>query len=187
MHTPSLHYHQNHCLIATAHISNATRPTQSQGVRKLLAWCLAQFFPNYQLNDTNYPYRLVSPDKPPLFISFSHSQTQVALIIAPTPCGIDIELRPISQEIAERFFHANEFALLNRINQNKQHTIRQALWQPKECSVKTHNNTLAQVISQDITAFAKSLQNTPTQGIECGEYWLWQMRSVVGVVRLNTK
>lgn len=187
MHTPTLHYHHNNCLIATAHLTKPSRPIQSQGVRELLAWCLAQFFPTYQLNDTTHPYRLVSPDKPALFVSFSHSSTQVALIIAPTPCGIDIELRPISQQIAERFFHTNELSLLNSLSQDKQHATRLTLWQLKECLVKVHNSTLAQVISQDMTPLVQSLQNMPVQGVDCGAYWLWQMNSVVAVVKIDEK
>lgn len=183
MHTLTLHYHHNNHLIATAHLTKSSRPMQSQGVRKLLAWCLVQFFPTYQLNDTTHPYRLVSPDKPALFVSFSHSKEKVALIIAPTPCGIDIELRPISQQIAERFFHANELSLLNSLSHDKQHTTRLTLWQLKECLVKAQNSTLAQVISQDMTPFIQSLQNMPMQGAECGVYWLWQMDFVVAVVK----
>lgn len=185
MHTPTLHYHQNHRLIATAHISNATRPAQSQGVRKLLAWCLIQFLPTYQLNDTNYPYRLVSPDKPSLFVSFSHSKEKVALLIAPTPCGIDIELRLISQQIAERFFHANELALLNSLSQDEQHTTRQTLWQLKECLVKVHNRTLSALIGQDMTAFWQALTQAPTQMTYCPPYWLWQQGQVVAVCLEN--
>lgn len=118
---------------------------QRQAVRALLSMLLAstEVLQGYCFCEQVLPYTLTKPDSR-LFVSFSHSLDQVAVMICQDPCGIDIEQQTIGMHIAERFFHLNEKKFL------KSHPkALTPLWQIKECLAKATNTTLSQTLSQD--------------------------------------
>lgn len=190
MQNPTIHYHSSTILIASgeiipppAHSPNALHSAQRTCVRTLLKWCLERFLPDYQLLASDYPYQLICKDKPSLFVCFSHSQHQVALIIATQPCGIDIELRPISPKIAKRFFHANELNHLHTLPQDEQTVLRATLWQLKESLVKCHNSTLSYMIGQDVLSLLSN-QYAHWKG---NTYWVWHSKGLCAVVASKEK
>lgn len=160
-----------HAIIARGELNKqhfADKPTldklglkkaQSLAVRELLQIVKKRYFHQFDFISHRHPYFLSA--QPPLlpqifFVNFSHSGEQVALIIAPTKCAIDIELSPISCNISARYFCANECALLAQ-NTNQSARIRQLLWQARECAAKLDNRLLAQTISADFSDWAAAI------------------------------
>lgn len=196
MSSPTLLYHNNTCLLARAfidcqasdyptqsqHLKAYQRTNQSTAVRQLLRWCCHHHYPNYTLDDSQHPYRLVAQGKPSLFVSFSHSKTQVALMIADVLCGIDVELRAVKDSIVKRFFHANEQKLIARLPSQDRPTAQKRLWQLKECLVKLEASTLAHTITKDRSALLTTLLSAPDGvPVVSDGYWLWAMGDVVGL------
>lgn len=164
MQNPAIIYHAHQVLIATANLPTHKATTHKQQrqqqrdtVRQLLAYCLS-YYPDYlEFQGNTHPYYLFDPSQnKKFFVSFSHSHHQVALIITPSPCGIDIEHSPISPQIAHRFFHPNELNLLNSLSADTQAFARLKLWQLKESFAKASVSTLSSTLSQD---FSDILQN----------------------------
>ncbi len=171
MQHPIITHHAHQVLIASADISSPStnkatthkqqRQQQRHTVRQLLSYCLS-YYPDYlEFQSDTHPYYLFNhTHNKKFFVSFSHSRHQVALIIAPTPCGIDIEHSPISQEIVHRFFHSNEIALLDSLPTNTQAFARLKLWQLKESFTKASVTTLSQTLSQDFSQIVATLFTT---------------------------
>lgn len=190
-------YQNKQTLIALACINqrqttkSAQRQVQKTAVRHLLSHCMAGRFDGYQLNQTCYPYQITQKNKSSFFVSFSHSGNSVALIISPTPCGIDIETNPVGYHIAKRFFHQNELRYIAGLANSEKDKATTLLWQIKECMVKLQNTTLSQLISQDMSEYAKALMDNSRQWVKYqsinGEgYLLWQDHQMVAIQHTNT-
>lgn len=173
------------------------RQAQRQAVRQLLSdclsndACLALYPQKLQLKDDCYPYQLIdSHGKPILFVSFSHSQDEVALMVASSFCGIDIEQSAISPQIAQRFFHPSELGFLHSLPSSWQAYARLRLWQIKECYAKASLSTLSCTLSQDFSVILQAiLSNQPTICLADNPYaicWLYQKDNWLALRLLST-
>lgn len=139
-------------MIAHAHINLAASPPnthkalQSKAVRQLLKAVMARYGMAGRFDDSSFPYRILGEEA--RFVSFSHSMDQMALIIANTPCAIDLEIRPISHRIALRHFHANEIQKLH----SQDGSARSLLWRLKECHIKLHQGKLFAGMGEDFSS-----------------------------------
>lgn len=70
------------------------KKAQSACVRSLLQITMHRFDIVGEFHDHAHPY-YINSNKIRYFVSFSHSDNQVALIISLTPCAIDIEVNDI--------------------------------------------------------------------------------------------
>lgn len=148
MHPPWIHQSQS-AIIAYAQMTTADKSLQSPAVRELLYLVLSRLDKQSVLSDDSFPYRLMADAQAQEFVSFSHSRDCVALIISPYPCGVDVEIRPISQAVAERFFSHQDNLYLQNYPADTQAIYRQILWQLKESWIKLNGGTLTQGMSVD--------------------------------------
>ena len=91
------------------------KKAQSACVRSLLQITMHRFDIVGKFHDHAHPY-YINSNKIRYFVSFSHSDNQVALIISLTPCAIDIEVNDIKYSVVERYFHPNEIYLLTQFS-----------------------------------------------------------------------
>lgn len=92
------------------------------------------------LQDEQLPY-FIHSNKQTWYVSFSHSERHVAVLVADTPrLGIDIEDSAISAAVAQRFFTAPEIDWLNTLESTQQVTARKLLWVLKESHIKKQTN-----------------------------------------------
>ncbi|WP_078254940.1 4'-phosphopantetheinyl transferase family protein [Moraxella pluranimalium] len=148
IHPPWIYQSQS-TIIAYAQMTTADKSLQSPAVRELLYLVLSRLGKQSVLSDDNFPYRLMADAQTQEFVSFSHSRDCVALIISPYPCGVDVEIRPISQAVAKRFFSYHENLYLQNYPTDTQAIYRQILWQLKESWIKLNGGTLTQGMGVD--------------------------------------
>ena len=119
------------------------------------------------LNDASFPYRLANSQ---YYVCFSHTgahkpiisnqhknenlfkhlDNKVAVIISTHhPVGIDIEINAVKWEVAQRFYHANEIAVLQTLSTMQRDTAAKLLWQIKESFIKIFQYKLAQGLGKD--------------------------------------
>ncbi len=113
---------------------------QRAAVRLLLQQLLEYLDINDTLDESKYPYRLV---KTHYYICFSHSDDTIA--VALNKCdqvGVDIENNAVSFQIATRYYHRDEVAILKKLPTVKRDLAVKILWQIKESVIKINNNTL---------------------------------------------
>lgn len=140
-------YPATNVIIATAQMTKPSlvrhhhRQAQSACVRALLNATMQRHSLDGRLDDTHFPYQIFDGNQK-YFVSFSHSDTQVALIISPNLCAVDIEMRNTSIAIAQRYFHHNELIYLAQQNAAAKKNIINTLWRLKECAIKLHQNKL---------------------------------------------
>ena len=176
-------------ILAVAH---SKRQQQRDGVRLLLRHLLNQLNLIDDLDDAQFPYRLVTCG---YYICFSHSddhtqrftnkcadkslhhyelQSKVAVAISRyRPIGIDIEAQLVAWRVVQRYYHSNELALLNQLAIAQRNITARYLWQLKESLIKVHNYTLAQGLGIDysvilpllITKIENSTDNNSDQKI----------------------
>lgn len=142
-------YQHSSAIIAHAQMISIDKSLQSPAVRELLQSVLARFGRITTLDDSNFPYRLMVDGRAQDFVSFSHTTDCVALIISPYPCGVDVEMRAISQAVAKRFFSHQENLYLQNYPADIQAIHRQILWQLKESWIKLNGGTLTQGMGVD--------------------------------------
>ena len=152
-------------ILAVAH---SKRQQQRDGVRLLLQHLLNQLNLVDDLDDAQFPYRLVTCG---YYICFSHSddhtqrftnkcankslhyhklQSKVAVAISRyRPIGIDIEAQLVAWRVVQRYYHPNELTLLNQLALAQRDITARYLWQLKESLIKVHNYTLAQGLGID--------------------------------------
>ncbi|OOS26800.1 hypothetical protein B0681_00070 [Moraxella porci DSM 25326] len=140
-------------------MTGADQSLQSKAVRALLDVVLTHFDQQAILDESSFPYRLMANGYHS-FVSFSHSQDCVALIISPYPCGIDVETRVISQAVAQRFFGQHENLILYSYPSDTQAIYRQILWQLKEAWIKLHGGTLTQGMGVDFGQYVIDISPT---------------------------
>lgn len=112
----------------------------------------------HELDERELPYYFISNSQK-WFVSFSHSQRQVAVLLADVAnIGVDIENKPIKSSVAKRFFSQGENQWLSQINGVKQVELAKTLlWTLKESHIKamtnqqnTQNLTLSQGLGVDM-------------------------------------
>lgn len=141
------------------------RQQQRMFVRLLLRALITQepTLHEYRLMDDKFPYQLKKPNSPRFFVSFSHSKNKVALVVSKRKCAIDIELNPVSERVAERYFHNQEKECLLALDTTTAQLVRNRLWQLKECFVKLKNSKhLTLELRRNHAHIAPLLQTAPS-------------------------
>lgn len=153
--------------LSTREIAHRQRQQQRTGVRLLLQSLLNKLEMIDTLNDASFPYRLANSQH---YVCFSHTGTHnkvisnqhkknkpfdyldnkvVVVISAHRPVGIDIEINPVKWQVAQRFFHANEMAILQTLPPMQRNIIAKLLWQIKESFIKVFQYRLVQGLGKD--------------------------------------
>ena len=153
--------------LSTREIAHRQRQQQRTGVRLLLQSLLNKLEMIDTLNDASFPYRLANSQ---YYVCFSHTGThnkiisnqhknenlfkhldnKVAVVIsAHRPVGIDIEINAVKWQVAQRFFHVNEMAILQTLPPMQRNIIAKLLWQIKESFIKVFQYKLAQGLGKD--------------------------------------
>ena len=153
--------------LSTREIAHRQRQQQRTGVRLLLQSLLNKLEMIDTLNDASFPYRLANSQ---YYVCFSHTgahnkvisnqhkknkpfdylDNKVAVVIsAHRPVGIDIEINPVKWQVAQRFFHVNEMAILQTLPPMQRNIIAKLLWQIKESFIKVFQYKLAQGLGKD--------------------------------------
>ena len=153
--------------LSTREIAHRQRQQQRTGVRLLLQSLLNKLEMIDTLNDASFPYRLANSQ---YYVCFSHTGThnkiisnqhknenlfehldnKVAVVIsAHRPIGIDIEINAVKWQVAQRFFHVNEMAILQTLPPMQRDIIAKLLWQIKESFIKVFQYKLAQGLGKD--------------------------------------
>lgn len=148
-------------------IAHRQRQQQRTGVRLLLQSLLNKLDSTDILNDASFPYRLANSQ---YYVCFSHTgahnkiianqhkknkpfdylDNKVAVVIsAHRPVGIDIEINAVKWQVAQRFYHANEMAILQTLPPMQRDIIAKLLWQIKESFIKIYQYKLAQGLGMD--------------------------------------
>ena len=153
--------------LSTREIAHRQRQQQRTGVRLLLHSLLNKLEMIDTLNDASFPYRLANSQ---YYVCFSHTgahnkiisnqhkknkpfdylDNKVAVVIsAHRPVGIDIEINAVKWQVAQRFYHANEIAVLQTLSTMQRDTAAKLLWQIKESFIKVYQYKLAQGLGKD--------------------------------------
>ena len=153
--------------LSTREIAHRQRQQQRTGVRLLLHSLLNKLEMIDTLNDASFPYRLANSQ---YYVCFSHTgahnkiisnqhkknkpfdylDNKVAVVIsAHRPIGIDIEINAVKWQVAQRFFHVNEMAILQTLPPMQRNVIAKLLWQIKESFIKVFQYKLAQGLGKD--------------------------------------
>ncbi|WP_201542713.1 4'-phosphopantetheinyl transferase family protein [Psychrobacter faecalis] len=161
--------------LSTREIAHLQRQQQRTGVRLLLHSLLNRLEMIDTLNDASFPYRLANSQ---YYVCFSHTgahnkvisnqhkknkpfdylDNKVAVVIsAHRPVGIDIEINAVKWQVAQRFFHANEIAILQTLPPMQRNIIAKLLWQIKESFIKVFQYKLAQGLGKDYSLLIADL------------------------------
>jgi len=153
--------------LSTREIAHRQRQQQRTGVRLLLQSLLNKLEMIDTLNDASFPYRLANSQ---YYVCFSHTGTHnkiisnqhknenlfehldnkaAVIISAHRPVGIDIEINGVKWQVAQRFYHANEMAILQTLPPMQRNVIAKLLWQIKESFIKVFQYKLAQGLGKD--------------------------------------
>jgi 4'-phosphopantetheinyl transferase len=161
--------------LSTREIAHLQRQQQRTGIRLLLQSLLNKLEMIDTLDDASFPYRLANSQ---YYVCFSHTGThnkiisnqhknektfehldnKVAVVIsAHRPIGIDIEINPVKWQVAQRFFHVNEMAILQTLPPMQRDIIAKLLWQIKESFIKVFQYKLAQGLGKDYSLLIADL------------------------------
>lgn len=133
------------------------KKAQSARVRSLLQITMHRFDIVGEFHDHAHPYYIDS-NKIRYFVSFSHSDNQVALIISLTPCAIDIEVNDIKYSVVERYFHPNEIYLLTQFSSTDRQQLINILWRLKECRIKLIQDQLYTGMGADMSCYLTGIR-----------------------------
>ena len=98
--------------------------------------------------------------QPNFCFNISHTKEWVAVAVADTPIGIDIEmLRVYKPEVAKRFFHKDEYAFLESLPNDLRNVSFTRLWTLKESYVKCTGSGIA----NNFDKFAISINSTDVE------------------------
>ncbi|MCG3860777.1 4'-phosphopantetheinyl transferase family protein [Psychrobacter faecalis] len=161
--------------LSTREIAHLQCQQQRTGVRLLLQSLLNKLEMIDTLDDASFPYRLANSQ---YYVCFSHTgahnkvisnqhkknkpfdylDNKVAVVIsAHRPVGIDIEINAVKWQVAQRFFHANEIAILQTLPPMQRNIIAKLLWQIKESFIKVFQYKLAQGLGKDYSLLIADL------------------------------
>ena len=165
--------------LSAPQIASLQRQQQRIGVRLLLESLLKKLAISDTLDESSFPYRLIESQ---YYLCFSHSSDssktpthiqneiespytpyiKVAVIISRhRASGIDIEVNTVKWQIATRFYHPNEMAILQTLPIIQRDNTIKWLWQIKESFIKIHQYTLAQGLGMDYSAIIPELIKAP--------------------------
>lgn len=183
----------NTCLSAPQ-IAHHQRQQQRAGVRLLLKSLLKKLDIVDILDESSFPYRLTYSQ---LYVCFSHTSAdskntnqmqndiensdipyiKVAVIISRhRTAGIDIEVNAVKWQVAKRFYHPRELAMLHTMPLIQRDNVVKWLWQIKESFIKIHQYTLAQGLGMDYSVIAPDLIKLPTENLP----WLTMIEGTSG-------
>lgn len=178
------HYEQTadaHLSLSAPQIARLQRQQQRAGVRLLLQALLEKMNIRDTLDESSFPYRLTNSQ---YYVCFSHTgasiqsnaaqlnkekpfnrldnldslDNKVAVVVScHRPAGIDIEANNVKWQVAQRFYHTNELAILQALNSTQRDTVAKLLWQIKESFIKIYQYTLAQGLGMDYSAYIPEL------------------------------
>lgn len=138
---------------------------QKQLVRALLNKLVEHLSICKNLDESNYPYKLITSQK---YVCFSHCDNHVAVIISLHNAGVDVEHNQIAFKTVQRFFHADEVAYLTKLNEEARASLSRWLWQFKECMIKIEQNTLAKGLGINHLSILKLLDEHLSDKGDCG-------------------
>lgn len=170
-----------HVAMPDEHSKQAIKKAQQAAVRALLRQVMTadKRFDCYVLNESCHPFCLSHFALPKYYVSFSHSCCQhglahlsVALVIARTPCGIDVECGAVSVAVAKRFFHANELMALAVMNETTRQCLIKRLWQLKEAWIKAKQSTLAVGMGVDFSPLLTQLGQVGNHALPFGRLYV---------------
>ena len=169
--------------LAAPQIAYNQRQQQRAGVRLLLQALLKKLAIVDILDESSFPYRLTHSQ---YYVCFSHSSgsnknttrmqndieksdipyVKVAVVISRhRASGIDIEVKEVKWQVAKRFYHPKELAILQDMPIIKRDNVVKWLWQIKESFIKIHQYTLAQGLGMDYTAIIPNLIKQSTDSL----------------------
>ena len=169
--------------LAAPQIAYNQRQQQRAGVRLLLQALLKKLAIVDILDESSFPYRLTHSQ---YYVCFSHSSgsnknttrmqndieksdipyVKVAVVISRhRASGIDIEVKEVKWQVAKRFYHPKELAILQDMPIIKRDNVVKWLWQIKESFIKIHQYTLAQGLGMDYTAIIPNLIQQSTDSL----------------------
>ena len=169
--------------LAAPQIAYNQRQQQRAGVRLLLQALLKRLDIVDRLDESNFPYRLTHSQ---YYVCFSHTNgnnknttriqndieksdipyVKVAVVISRhRASGIDIEVNAVKWQVAKRFYHPKELAVLQDMPIIKRDNVIKWLWQIKESFIKIHQYTLAQGLGMDYTAIIANLIKQSTDSL----------------------
>ena len=167
--------------LSAPQIARHQRQQQRAGVRLLLQALLKRLDIVDCLDESNFPYRLTHSQ---YYVCFSHTNgnnknatriqndiensdipyVKVAAVISRyRPSGIDIEVNAVKWQVAKRFYHPKELAILQALPMIQRNSAIRWLWQIKESFIKIHQYTLAQGLGMDYSAIIYDLLNQPIE------------------------
>ena len=166
--------------LSTREIAHSQRQQQRTGVRLLLHSLLNKLEMIDTLDDASFPYQLANSQ---YYVCFSHTGThnkiisnqhkknkpfdyldnKVAVVIsAHRPVGIDIEINAVKWQVAQRFYHVNEMAILQTLPPMPRNIIAKLLWQIKESFIKVFQYKLVQGLGKDYSYLIADLVSGAT-------------------------
>ena len=169
--------------LAAPQIAYNQRQQQRAGVRLLLQALLKRLDIVDRLDESNFPYRLTHSQ---YYVCFSHTNgnnknttrmqndieksdipyVKVAVVISRhRTSGIDIEVNAVKWQVAKRFYHPKELAILQTMLLTQRDHVIKYLWQIKESFIKIHQYTLAQGLGMDYSAVIADLIKQPTDNL----------------------
>ena len=172
------HYQAFQTPLSIRDIAYNQRQQQRTGVRLLLQSLLNKLNIIDNLDESDFPYRLINSQ---YYVCFSHTgasskkspttpkheklletvKNKVAVIISRhRAVGIDIEINEVAWHIAQRFYHSNELTILQTLPMIQRDHIVKLLWQIKESFIKIHQYKLAQGLGMDYSSLILNLINS---------------------------
>ncbi len=131
------------------------RQDQRQGVRLLLQKLLDELAIVDTLEELEFPYRLSRHGH---YVCFSHSANKVAVAISHKQAiGIDVEINKVAWQVAKRYYHPSEIAILELLPMAKRDYLVKLLWQIKESFIKIDQNKLAAGLGMPYPALMQQL------------------------------
>ena len=177
------HNQQTDTHLSVPQIAYNQRQLQRMGVRLLLQALLKKLTISDSLDESGFPYRLIDSQ---YYVCFSHSsgssknathvQNEIESLYAPyikvaviisrhRASGIDIEVNTVKWQVAKRFYHPNEMAILQTLPTIQRDNIIKWLWQIKESFIKIHHYTLAQGLGIDYSDIIPNLIKQPIENL----------------------
>lgn len=131
------------------------RHNQRYGVRLLLQALLKELAIVDTLDETKFPYRLNHHSH---YVCFSHSVDKVAVAVSDKQAiGIDVEINKVAWQVARRYYHPSEIAILELLPIARRDYLVKLLWQIKESLIKINQHKLAAGLGVAYPALIKQL------------------------------
>lgn len=177
------HYQTSQTFVSVRQIAYSQCQQQRAGVRLLLQSLLNKLNIMDSLDEAGFPYRLINSQ---YYVCFSHTgassknvptmpknekkldtvENKVAVIISRhRAVGIDIEIHDVAWQVAQRFYHTNEIAFLQKLPIIQRNIVVKLLWQIKESFIKIYRYKLAQGLGMDYSYLIAELVNISKENL----------------------